>query len=669
MKHTKLFSLRAGKTGSKSLCRLIGRLGLAASFIATTQTVTAEPDTAVVHYASKKYVKENAVYLNVTRRLVIESDNGKLTAHTEETLQKMFLTDRAPGLYGREDLSYTYLNDLDGMPTGTAYVPTDKGYKRIRCTNFGAFHPADEGIFYDDNKGVAVLYSGLTKNSITETRYSLDCSELSILPSLFFFQNNLPITKCNVEIVAPYYVDLGFVLKGSNTGKVKQTKEEKGGKVTYRFTYNDVPSIKNVEGVPSPLYFVPHLVPYIKSYVLPNDYRTKKVMAGQDALYKYLYKYIKNINVAQDKELNKTVETLIKNDVTPRQKAVHIYDWVQKNLHYVAFEDSLGGFYPRQAGTINQRKFGDCKDMTSVLVAMFRKAGLNAYFTWIGTRHLPYDLSETPVPVFDHMICTVKIDDEWIFVDGTDPYIPFGKYPDGDQGKEAVIGIDAENYKILKVPIAEAAENTTNDSTFIHILSYKSISGTAVIRYAGSKAYTMAAINTLTRDEQRDRVMRAITARGNDKYLLDKHNIDIAATADRNAEVTATYNNHDYIQKVKGQYMVNMNITRYLTDTWIDTTGRDVPYFFNNKEKVKEVVVLELPKGGGVAHLPAPVRGTLGNVLSYSMTYAVRGRQVILTKVYELKSRSVGKKDFAAYNRLIDNLNKHYKESVVLTGK
>ncbi len=463
-------------------------------------------------------------------------------------------------------------------------------------------------------------------------------------------------------------MNIGYKLVGEHTDKIKMTTEQKNNTVTYRFTYNDVATVRSMDGVPSSNYYLPHLVPYIKSYTLPGDHRVKHLMDGPSGLYKYMYKYVRNINIAHDRDLDKTVEDITKNDVTPRQKAAHIYDWVQHNLHYVAFEDSLGGFYPRQAGTINDRKFGDCKDMASILVAMLRKAGVKAYFTWIGTVHLPYAVEETPVPIFDHMICAMNVDNDWIFLDGTHPTIPFGRVPDGDQGKDVLIAIDEDNFKVMKVPMAEPAINTTNDSTVMHIISGKTVSGTVYARYAGSMAYTIGAIKQLYKNEQRDRVMRLLTARGSDKYLIGKYDINVEPSGNRDASLMAEYNIHDYIQKVGGQYMVNMNLKRDFENDWIDTKNRTVPYFFQNKHIIREKVELELPKGSGVAHLPAPVHGDLKNILSYSIRYRTSGRKVILEKQFELKTRCISRKDFAAYNKLIEGLQKQYKESVVLSA-
>ena len=114
--------------------------------------------------------------------------------------------------------------------------------------------------------------------------------------------------------------------------------------------------------------------------------------------------------------------------------------------------------------------------------------------------------------------------------------------------------------------------------------------------------------------------------------------------------------------------MVNMNVKKDFSNDWIDTRNRTVPYYFQNKQKIRETVVLDVPKGSGVAHLPASAHGELKNIISYSFRYRTAGNKVILEKQIELKTRSISRKDFAAFNKLIKGLQKQYHESVVLSA-
>jgi hypothetical protein len=131
-----------------------------------------------------------------------------------------------------------------------------------------------------------------------------------------------------------------------------------------------------------------------------------------------------------------------------KKKARRIYNWVQKNIKYVAFEQGMEGFVPREANLVCNRRFGDCKDMSSILTVMLNTAGVPAYYTWIGTRHLPYRYAETPLPLVDnHMISTIKLNDKFIFLDGTDNNCVFGMPSEHIQGKEALLAMGEKNIR------------------------------------------------------------------------------------------------------------------------------------------------------------------------------------------------------------------------------
>ena len=298
-------------------------------------------------------------------------------------------------------------------------------------------------------------YSGLVKKSVTELKYAIEYSDVHMLYPFYFhdFDDNLPIVKATFEVTVPKYVNINFVLKGEHTSWIKQTKEDNSTTTTYTFTADDLPPSKSFSDVPSSHYYLPHVVPYITSYKHFADDKVTDMLGNPDQLYKYLYKFISKVNMVDDTLITKTVAQITKNDHTQKEKAAHIYQWVQKNLHYVAFEDGLEGFIPREAKVVCTRKYGDCKDMASISVAMCRKAGLDAHLAWIGTTDLPYTNEETPSPIVNnHMICAVKIDDKWMFIDGTHPLLPFGENREDIQGKEAMISIDTTHYKIVTIP-------------------------------------------------------------------------------------------------------------------------------------------------------------------------------------------------------------------------
>lgn len=613
---------------------------------------------------ASKYRNEHAVYTDVTNRLVIKEEDGKLVATTYVTMEKLFISDQSLRTNSVDYFFHSTFNELQNMDAA-AYLRTGDSYKRVRCYDFAQVRPRDF-IFYDDNRAIEVLYSGLQKKSITETRYSLEHTDIHMLEP-FELQENIPIVNATYEVVAPAYVHMNFVLKGDNTDWLQQSKEEKNGKIIYRFTASDVPAFKSYDNVPSPRYYKPHVIPYITSYQLPDATKPVEMLSNPDGLYKYLYPYVKNLNMKDDTAIDRIVAEITKDDVLEKDKARHIYKWVQKNIHYIAFEYGLEGFRPREASLVYKRKYGDCKDMSAILVAMYHRAGIEAYFTWIGTRRLPYNNQETPLSlVSNHMICAAKVGDQWIFVDGTDPALPFGANREDVQGKEAMIAIDAKNYKIVTIPEESPDKNRTIDSTFISFTDYK-ISGSVKIAYQGYPAWDLSYRAANTTADDKEKMVKEITERGSNKYEQQSYDLALNKTQNRDAYINANFTVDNYVKRVGKQCYINMNLQRSF-DTHI-ASDRKIPYFNDYKQKTTEVVVLDIPKGYRIAHLPKDAQGSADGLWNYKISYKAGKDKITLTKEYELNTLSVSAARFAEHNKLVDGLKKLYKESVVLTAK
>ncbi|MCW3123579.1 MAG: hypothetical protein JWQ38_3071 [Flavipsychrobacter sp.] len=628
----------------------------------------AQPNKERRHYDSiaAKYSAANAVYTNYNKQLVIKQDGGTLTAESHITMEKLLISDLSPRISNKDDFSYSDFNTLADY-SANARIPSGQGYKTVRCNNFGEGGSGDD-IFYDDFREVEVYYTGLQKNSVTETKYSLEHTDVHLLPPLFM-QENIPIAKATCQVVVPKFVNMKFVLQNTGNITIVQTKEEKNDNIIYTFTASDVPAIKSYSNVPSVwLYTAPHIIPYIASYRLTGASKDSSVLANTDDLYRHVYRYVRNMNMRTDTGLTNLVARLTENDKTQKEKAAHIYNWVQKNIHYIAFEKGLEGFIPRPADSVYKRKYGDCKDMSSILEAMCRKAGLDAHFAWIGTRHKPYTYGETPLPMAsNHMICALKLDNEWVFMDGTHPTLPFGRNRDDIQGKETMIAIDAANYKIVTIPVETADMSMTADTTIMSINDL-AVAGKVKVAYKGYNAWDLNMNMMYHKGQDREKQIKALTQRGSNKYIMTRYDLDMDNSGNRNALVNADFNIDDYVHKAGKECIVNMNLKRDFEDSRINEQDRKVPYFYDFKQKKNEVVVLNIPAGYKVTYLPKDAKGSVDGLWNYKISYKATKNTITLTKQFELNTLEVSKQQFAANNKLVDDLKNNYKESVVLTA-
>ncbi len=116
------------------------------------------------------------------------------------------------------------------------------------------------------------------------------------------------------------------------------------------------------------------------------------------------------------------------------------------------------------------------------------------------------------------------------------------------------------------------------------------------------------------------------------------------------------------------QYYINMNLQREFQNKHIDTSGRTVAYYYPFKEKKQEVIVLDIPKGYRVAHLPKAEHASIDGLWGYTITYKADKKKVTLIKDYELNTLTANAHQFADNNKMVDGLKEIYKESVVLTA-
>jgi transglutaminase-like putative cysteine protease len=614
---------------------------------------------------SKKYPGEMAVYTKFDEHLVIDFEDGKPVAHSDVEREILLLKDDAANYFNTGTVYHSYFNQLEDLQ-GCTMIPAGNSYKTIKTKIQKTVPSESESVFYDDGKETEVNFTNLQRGAKTSLKYTLQHSEIHLLPK-FFFQNYIPMQEATFSITYPKGMDLESVMEGNEVSWVKKTVEEGRKTVTVTWKAVDVPRAKVFDDAPSFSYYSPHVLVYIKSYVDPHSGETVNVLKDPDALYKYVYGFIKNVNRTEDKDIKEKVTELTKDSKTDADKAAVIYKWVQNNIRYIAFEDSLGGFIPREAGLVYRRRFGDCKDMASLLRGMCRAAGMDARYVWIGTRIIPYSLKATPIPgLFNHMICAVKIDGKWVFLDGTDNILPYGAIPNAIQGKDALISGDADHYETMKIPIIKGDVSMILDSSRVQV-SDGTMKGNVSIQLSGFNAWGIKAILKYKNEKEKEETFNAITKRGSNKYHQVSFDYKVFDDPAKEVVINAGFELPDYVRKAGKDYYINLNLLRRTVGDNSDLTDRTAPIERDFKEVEKQIVVLEIPHGYKVSHLPEARQEKVDGVGSYNINYVTDGKTVTLSKEIKMDALYIEPNQFKDFDRLVSAMQSNYKESIVLT--
>ena len=113
-----------------------------------------------------------------------------------------------------------------------------------------------------------------------------------------------------------------------------------------------------------------------------------------------------------------------------------------------------GGYTPRAASESLARNYGDCKDKATLMRALLKAVGIDAYLTTISADDRTYVRPEWASPFqFNHAIIAVKVSEavklptvipdsplgRLLMFDPTDPVTPVGGLPTDEQGSYALV--------------------------------------------------------------------------------------------------------------------------------------------------------------------------------------------------------------------------------------
>lgn len=607
----------------------------------------------------KLYPNSNSVRLNQHTTVTIKIEAGDINI-TQNFLEEDLYLDESANYNSKKALNFSSFFELDKVEA-SSFTYTDGKYKEVEVTDFKEKDEIDQS-FYDDTKSLNFIYPNLKKGSKSILKYSEIVKNPRFL-SPFYFGDYSPIINNKVTIIADKDINLSFKEFNTDTLNIQFKKEEKRNNIIYTWELKDIDKYEYELNTPTYKKILPHIVPIITSYKSNN--KNTDLAKNVSNLYGWYYSLVKDINKEEvDENLIKLVEELIANKPNDLEKVKAIYYWTQKNIKYIAFEYALGGFIPRQANEVFQKKYGDCKDNSSILYKMLDIAGLKGNLTWIGTRSIPYNYIDVPTPIVDnHMILSYTNDDATYFLDATGRYVSIDYPTSFIQGKEALIA-NGNNYIIKKVPIVPAIKNAVIDSTVIDLIG-EDLIGKSKIDISGyNKMDCFHALENETTEEKIKAFYNAQLQKGNNKFLIKSFTETNKYDYEKNLVVDYNFTINGYAKKLGDEIYVNLNLVKDLSSYKTEEDRKnDIEYEHTNY--FNYTTTLNIPKGYSIDYVPENVNFS-NDYLTSNISYTISNNNINYNHSYSLNFISLNLEQQKEVNALIKKIEKAFKEVIVL---
>ncbi len=240
-----------------------------------------------------------------------------------------------------------------------------------------------------------------------------DCVEYQYVDSLFhppldsefeggdIFQVTEPIIKKVVTVTGPASMPLRYMVKN---GEIRFEKKEVEDKIVYRWQAENVDKIVTEPVMPSFIEIAPFLV-----FTTVDSWEDISRWWNGIAESKY------ELNDA----LRAEVASLTEGKTTREEKVDAIYHFVAQKIRYMGLgTGKKKGLEPKPVVETYETKYGVCRDVAALMVAMLREADVDCEIVLTSMGSKVYD--DLPYIGFNHAIVAVTNDDgSYTYVDPT----------------------------------------------------------------------------------------------------------------------------------------------------------------------------------------------------------------------------------------------------------
>ncbi len=617
-----------------------------------------------VEQAKQQFPDEDAVFMNQKAHLQIDYQNNNWDISKNVSEDILFLSNTGAMQLAERSIFYSSFEEIKDIDAKTI-VPIKKGkktkYEERKVKNIETKDVLMGNIFYSDQKQKTLMFPGVQAGAKTHLSYTEQVKDPHMLGA-FYFSSFVPVLNSEFSVSFPEHVEITYILLGENTDQIKFNKTSKDGWTTYSWIAKNVDKIERENAAPHSSYYTPHLAIYINK--ADDNGKEVPVIDDVNGLYQWYYSLVKDVNQTPDENLQKVVQDLTNGVSDNKEKIKRIYQWVQQNIKYVAFEDGLGGFIPREAKDVCKKKYGDCKDMSSIITEMLAIADIPAHLTWIGSRDRPYAYRDVPTPIVDnHMIAATKIDGKFMFLDATGEYLPFGLPTSMIQGKEALIGLGKDKYEIVKVPIIPKEDNVKTETITLNI-DNGNVTGQAKANLTGYKK-VFAEYNKLRAENANAKFFDEFLRKGSNKFAITKVNETGFYDRENPIDIDYEFAISGYAQQAAGKIYLNMNLDKKFQHAIIDTEKRKLSRE-NEYQYIDDITVnLQVPDGYTVDYLPENSQHK-HELFGYEISYEQKGNKIIYNKKLYMNHLLLTKDKFKDWNAMNEELVDAYQEAIVL---
>ena len=606
---------------------------------APTQKMFPESDAVVIKNQGRMEIKENGEALFTEHGII------KIFSDTDQRHSKQSLPFNS-------SVKITSIKARTIDENGEEFF-LDKSQIRERST-------FSEYVLYSDAMVKEFNFPRVEENSIVEYEYKFLLNSLLYWHD-WFFQNEIPVLYSKYVVEFPR--DFEFksrVINGRIEPQIRPGDDDQ--ELMFTWEAQDKEALKKEPFMP-PLSDVALRLAFSPSvFTMENKVYPSKTWDDVAAWYREL----SSESTVADEMITDLAFRLTSNSDTKRQKVRVIYQWVQENIRYVSIAIGIGAFKPHSCREVLDHKYGDCKDMSSFLIALLRTVEIEVFPALICTKGNRRVLADMAKPrQFDHVVVVVPLDEEYLWLDPACRNCRFGELPFEDQGATALI-VKSNQGELTTSPESSFDQNRSEGSWEIRLNADGSAIGGVTIKAEGQEDLAFKnSLSELKPTKRKQALLDFVSFWFVDADLntyefrnLEEKDSSICLMGEFAARRLGT--------ETGGRLFlpVNFTVQRNISQTF-PQEQRELPVLFDYQFGNKDEISISIPEGLDIEFVPPNV--FLDEDFGFfESSYEIIDGNILHRRVFERKQLFVPVEEYERLKEFYDRVAKEDNQKIIL---
>lgn len=393
----------------------------------------------------------------------------------------------------------------------------------------------------------------------------------------------------------------GFRYKELN-GRFQFSKTDQGQNDTYKWEVKNLP-VKNIEYRAGPAYlYLPIVLYTANKFEMDNN---PGDLSSWKSYGKWYYDLTGSNNTLSAEE-QVFYKDLVKDKTTVLEKAKEIYRYMQQNMRYVSIQLGIGGLKPFPASFVNNKKYGDCKALSTYMQAALSAVGIKSYVALTnGDTPVWPIFNDFPMEAFNHEILCIPLEKDSIWLECTSSNTDFGILGAFTENHQSLL-ITENGGELTRAPRAQKDENIKTSKNIINLNE----DGSAFIKssFENTGEFKQEAIGYLFQQRLEDKKDYFIN---NLKFKagIDSLQIDEGRKGLIPYPVNATFYYSQYPDFLTGsKFFISSRPYKIFTEDIRQMKKRTQDFYFDYPYTVIDTTILRYPKDFTVEQLPTNIK-------------------------------------------------------------